>query len=301
MVTRKKIIFFFLAGILLVLGVSFTWISFSVRSQIELAPVKFNGERAYRDVLRQTTLGPRLPGSEAHAQTRLWIREELEGAGWQVEEQVFDAMGHRGYNIIASRGAAPASILFGAHYDSRIYADHDPDIHKRKQAVLGANDGASGVAVLLELARTIPAENESIWLVFFDLEDNGNLPTWDWILGSRAFVDGYTLEPEAVVILDMIGDSDLNIYLERNSDPEIRAEIWTQAEALGYGDYFVNTEKFSILDDHTPFLEAGYPAVDVIDFDYPYWHTSEDTADKVSAESLGIVGETMLAWLKNRR
>ncbi len=296
---RKKIILLLLSGIFLLAG---AFITFDVyRSRPEPAPAKFDGERAYQDVIHQTALGARTPNSAAHAQTRLWIREELEAAGWQVEEQVFDSLGHRGYNIIASRGDnASAKILLGAHYDSRIYADHDLDVDKREQAVLGANDGASGVAVLLELARTIPAENESVWLVFFDLEDNGNLPTWDWILGSRAFVNGYALDPDAVVILDMIGDADLNIHLERNSDPEIRAEIWAEAQALGYDSYFINSEKFSMLDDHTPFLEAGYPAVDVIDFDYPYWHTTADTADKVSAESLGIVGETILSWIKNR-
>ncbi|MBT3315745.1 MAG: M28 family peptidase [Anaerolineae bacterium] len=299
MTTRKNSIYL-VSGIFFLAGLSLLWMSYSDRPQPELAPVKFDGLRAYQDVLHQTALGARLPDSEAHKQARLWIRAELEAAGWQVEEQVFEALGHQGYNIIAYRDNAPAKILFGAHYDSRIYADHDPDVDKRKQAVLGANDGASGVAVQLELARSIPLENESVWLVFFDLEDNGNLPTWDWILGSRAFVDGYALNPDAVIILDMIGDADLNIYLERNSNPELREEIWAAAKELGYENNFINTEKFSMLDDHTPFVEAGYPAVDVIDFDYPYWHTTGDTADKVSAESLGIVGETMLAWLKNR-
>jgi glutaminyl-peptide cyclotransferase len=295
---RKNIVLLIFSGIFLFAGAYLIFSAF--RPQPELAPVKFDGEHAYKDVTHQTALGPRIPNSAAHAQIRLWIHEELVSAGWQMEEQIFDSLGHRGYNIVARRGDAPAKIILGAHYDTRIYADRDPDVEKRKQAVLGANDGASGVAVLLELARTIPAENESVWLVFFDLEDNGNLPTWDWILGSRAFVDGYALDPDAVVILDMIGDADLNIHLERNSNPGIRAEIWAEAQALGYEEYFINSEKFSMLDDHTPFLEAGYPAVDVIDFDYPYWHTTEDTADKVSSESLEIVGETILAWIKNR-
>jgi Zn-dependent M28 family amino/carboxypeptidase len=98
----------------------------------------------------------------------------------------------------------------------------------------------------------------------------------------------------------MIGDADLNIYLEKNSNPELSAEIWAQAAALGYDEYFINEEKFSMLDDHTPFLENGIPAVDIIDFDYPYWHTTEDTANKVSVESLQIVGDTMLAWLSSK-
>ncbi len=95
----------------------------------------------------------------------------------------------------------------------------------------------------------------------------------------------------------MIGDADLNIYYERNSDPAISADIWSQAGELGYGEQFIPVEKYSMLDDHTPFLEAGIPAVDIIDFDYPYWHTTGDTSDKVSAASLKAVGDTIRAWL----
>ena len=298
---KKYPIIILLSIILIALGGVLIWINLSPRTRPDLAPVKFNGVRAYADVVTQTSMGPRIPDSAAHAQIRAWMQAELEDAGWQVEVQTFDSMGHRGYNLIAFRDDSPPDIILGAHYDCRIYADHDPDVDKRKQAVLGANDGASGVAILLELARQIPAggqDNPSIWLVFFDLEDNGNIPTWDWILGSRAFVEEYnTLNPDAVVILDMIGDADLNIHLERNSDLEIRTEIWAQAAELGYDELFIADEKFSMLDDHTPFLEAGMPAVDVIDFDYPYWHTTEDTADKVSKESLQAVGDTILAWL----
>jgi len=298
-------ILFLLSTIILALGGVLIWTSLSPRARPEPAPVKFDGTRAYQDILRQTEMGPRIPDSVAHAQARAWMQEELEAAGWQVEVQVFDALGHRGYNLIASHGETSPEIILGAHYDTRIYADHDPDVDKREQAVLGANDGASGVAILLELARKIPAQHPpphpSIWLVFFDLEDNGRIPTWDWILGSRAFVSGYTLNPDAVIILDMLGDTDLNIYLERNSDPELSTKIWAQAAELGYEEFFIAEEKFSMLDDHTPFLEAGIPAVDIIDFDYPYWHTTADTADKVSPESLQMVGDTMLAWLKNKK
>ena len=293
------------SGLLTILGVYLLWTAFSLeeRPQPRPAPVNFSGERAYEHILHQTALGPRVPNSEAHTQTRSWIRATLEESGWHVEEQVFEYNGHRGYNIIAKRSVeSTGRILLGAHYDSRILADHDPDVDKRNQAVSGANDAASGVAVLLELGYVLPAEIDDVWLVFFDLEDNGRIPTWDWILGSRAFVDGYALnkeDVEAAVILDMIGDADLNIYLEKNSNLEIRTEIWATAKALGYEKYFIDEEKFSMLDDHTPFLEAGIPAVDIIDFDYPYWHTTEDTADKVSPQSLQIVGKTVLTWLKN--
>jgi len=138
-------------------------------------------------------------------------------------------------------------------------------------------------------------------LVFFDAEDNGKIPGWDWILGSQAFVNELQGQPDAVIIVDMIGDADLNVMMERNSDTTLMAELWGQAAALGFSDHFIAVPGYAMLDDHTPFLEAGIPAVDIIDFDYPYWHTTDDTLDKVSAESLQIVGETILAWLESKR
>ena len=164
-------------------------------------------------------------------------------------------------------------------------------------ACTGTNDGASGVAVLLELARTLPEDTSPIWLVFFDAEDNGNIEGWDWILGSREFVKNNIIQPRAVVIVDMIGDADLNIYKERNSNAELMDQIWNTAKSLGYEDKFIPEYKHSMLDDHTPFVEAGLPAIDIIDFDYPYWHTMQDTTDKVSAESLEIVGNTLWTWV----
>jgi Zn-dependent M28 family amino/carboxypeptidase len=137
----------------------------------------------------------------------------------------------------------------------------------------------------------------TVWLVFFDAEDNGMIAEWDWIMGSQAFVDQLDGQPDAVVIVDMIGDADLKIYREKNSDPRLTQEIWRVAEALGYSDHFIASSKYRIIDDHIPFLEAGIPSTDIIDFDYPYWHTIDDTLDKVSSESLEIVGNVVLTWL----
>jgi hypothetical protein len=261
----------------------------------------FDGHRAYEDVKYQISLGPRPPGSRAHSRTIEWIVRELNQHGWSVEVQESWKMDHPIRNIVAKRGTGTPWIVLGAHYDTRIYADQDPDPKKRILPVPGANDGASGVAVLIELARTIPESlDKQIWLVFFDAEDNGRVPSWDWILGSQAFVEQLHGTPDAAVILDMIGDADLNIYLERNSSPSLSAAIWAQAAALGHADSFIPVPKHSMIDDHTPFLNAGIPAVDIIDFDYPYWHTLGDTADKVSAESLQVVGETILAWLSKK-
>ena len=271
------------------------------------SPQEFDGEQALKDVEYQVALGPRVPESTAHDQIVNWIQSQLKEAGWSVEVQETQRMGHPIQNVVGKWGEGTPWIILGAHYDSRLAADQDPNQANRSLPVPGANDGASGVAVLLELARTLPSRLEKqantgqIWLVFIDAEDNGNLPGWDWLLGSQAFVDGLIGKPSAVVVVDMIGDKDLNIYQEKNSSRNLIDEIWSQAAELGYSAQFIPKFKFSMIDDHTPFLMAGIPAVDIIDFDYPYWHTRADTPDKVSAQSLKVVGDTLLAWLMSHK
>lgn len=266
----------------------------------------FSGQRAFEDVRFQIELGPRIPGSQAHREAVAWMVSGLETEGWNVKVQEKMMLDHPIKNVVAQRspdlnGEYPW-IIIGAHYDTRIFADEDSDPAARSQPVPGANDGASGVAVLMELARVLPRDlPKEVWLVLFDAEDNGDIPGWDWILGSRAFVEDLRGQPEAVVIVDMIGDANLNIYMERNSDAALTAQIWAQAAELGYAGTFIPMPGYSILDDHTPFLRAGIPAVDIIDFDYPYWHTTEDTLDKVSAQSLQIVGDVLTAWLTEKR
>ncbi len=267
------------------------------------SPTGFQGERAYQDVIYQVNLGPRTPGSVGHQQVEEYIKRELEAAGWQVMFQDTTYMNHPLRNIIATRTVESADnkpwIVLGAHYDTRFLADQDPDLEKRNEPVPGGNDGASGVAVLLELARTLPPElGAEISLVFFDAEDNGSIPNWDWLYGSRAYAESLTELPDAVVVVDMIGDADLNIYYEKNSDPAISEEIFAQAASLGYQEQFIPEPRFRMLDDHIPFLERGIRAVDLIDFDYPYWHTTDDTAEHVSADSLEAVGATLEAWLQ---
>jgi Zn-dependent M28 family amino/carboxypeptidase len=273
------------------------WYGYSYISQPDTEPALFDGQRAYTDVQTQVSFGPRVPGSQGHARAQEWMRAELESAGWQVEIQTSEALGHPIENLVARRGSEPPGLILGAHYDTRMFADNDPDPAKHTEFVPGANDGGSGVAVLLELARTLPEGTIPVWLVFFDAEDNGRIPGWDWILGSREFVRNNPVRPRAAIIVDMVGDADLNIYKERNSDPELMEEIWGVARGLGYESNFLPEYKHSMIDDHTPFVEAGIPAVDIIDFDYPYWHTTQDTTDKVSAESLQAVGETLRVWI----
>lgn len=293
----NKTITIYLAAIGFLLAVVLGWYGYSVLSQPQPDATSFDGVRAFEDVKTQVAFGPRIPGTEGHAEVREWMREQLESAGWQVEVQESEAMGHPVFNVVAKRSDEPPQIILGAHYDSRMFADNDPDSANHSLPVPGANDGASGVAVLLELARSLPKDSANVWLVFFDAEDNGRIEGWDWILGSREFVANNSIQPRAVVIVDMIGDADLNIYRERNSDPVLMDEIWSAAAGLGYQNQFVPQYKYSMIDDHTPFLEAGIPAVDLIDFDYPYWHTVDDTPDKVSPESLEAVGRTLWTWI----
>lgn len=266
-----------------------------------IKPPEFDGSRAYQDVAYQVQLGPRYPGSEGHEQMVAWIQEQTNSSGWDTSIQETTALGHPIRNIIARRGEQDPWVILGAHYDTRLFADQDPDLQAQELPVPGANDGGSGVSVLLELARVLPPDlDKEVWLVFFDAEDTGNIPGWDWILGSKAFVENLERKPDQVVVVDMVGDADLNLYLEQNSDPALAMQIWEKAAALGYADQFIQKPKYRMIDDHTPFLQAGITAVDIIDFDYPYWHTTEDTLDKLSAESLDAVGDTLLAWLLMR-
>lgn len=287
------LLFLFLAGAgLLILG----------KSQSR-SSAQFDGERALALTKDQLEFGPRTPGSQAHDQEIKWITAELEKNGWKVSAQQSEADGHPLTNIVATKGSGQPWVVLGAHYDSRLVADKDPLAQNRSQPIPGANDGASGVALLLELSRVLPNfEDKKVSLVFFDLEDQGKIPGWDWILGSRAYVQSLKEKPSAAIIVDMIGDADLQIYPERNSDHTLNQQIWQAAADLGYGTEFISSKPgYSLIDDHSPFLEKGIPAVDIIDFDYPYHHTLQDDFSKISARSLSVVGNTLLKWLREYR
>jgi glutaminyl-peptide cyclotransferase len=299
MIIRKNRVIL-LCGFVLMIGtlLILTWFTIGSRWLLhEKETPYFDEQRAFRDIEYQLSLGPRTIGSEAHTKTINYIQSQLSDDGWNVEVQDLVDNGHPIQNVIAKRGKGSPWIILGAHFDSRFFADQDPDPANKELPVPGANDGASGVAVILELGRSLPSHlDRQIWLVFFDAEDNGNIKGWDWILGSRSFVANLRGVPDAVVVVDMIGDSNLDIYMEANSNKILKEGIWQQAADLGY-DQFIPRVKYSMIDDHTPFLQAGMPAVDIIDFNYKYWHTTSDTVDKVSAASLDAVGETLLAWL----
>lgn len=282
----------------------------------------FDGKNAYDEYLTaQVNLGPRPAGSKAVRATGDYIIRELEKTGWGVDTQEFEYRGVPIRNVIAriGEGKGPLVIL-GAHYDTRPRSNMDKE--QPEAPTVGANDGASGVAVLLELARTLDTSGlkNEVWLAFFDAEDNGGLDAcdlqvvemqlelsscdetkWGWSVGAEHVANNLPRMPEYVIVVDMIGDANQNIYYEHNSDKELQKELWTIADKLGFKQWFIPEYRWTMTDDHTPFLKRGIRAIDIIDFDYPPWHTTADTADKVSPESLERVGRVLETWLEQPR
>ncbi len=270
----------------------------------------FDEQVAFEHIKAQVNFGPRSTGTPGIQATGDYIIKNLKADGWNVAEQRISLTVNdqpvEARNIVGSIGSGPL-IVFGAHYDTRLNADEDPEPDKRTQPTMGADDGASEVAALLELARVLGSHHQlthEIQFAFFDAEDNINLPGWNTpSIGATYYIDHLPVKPENVIILDMIGDADLNIYYEANSMqsvPDLMTEIWDIAARQGYQDNFIPKIKYSITDDHTPFIQKGIRAIDIIDFDYPYHHTTHDTLDKVSAESLGKVGRVLQEYLERQ-
>lgn len=260
---------------------------------------QFDGKAAFQHVLAQMEFGRRDAGTPGNHATSDYIIATLHKANVTVETQEFQYKDTPIRNVIGKIGKGPL-IIIGAHFDSRKYADQDK-VNPRAP-VPAANDGASGVSVLLELARTLDLSKlkNEVWLAFFDAEDNGEIDGWDWSIGAKYTAEHLATKPDRVIILDMIGDADQNIFYEGNSDVETQKQLFDVAARLGYGKEFVPQTKWTMIDDHTPFLQQGIRAVDLIDFDYPFWHTTQDTADKVSAASLERVGRVVQTWLEGR-
>jgi len=269
----------------------------------------FSGESAYEEVLIQVSFGPRNPGSKGHSDLQDYLKLRLREYGFTVEVQPFVHMLSNGssltlQNIVAKKGnESNGLLLIGAHYDTRPISDKDKDPENRNLPISGANDGASGVAVLLELAKLYSKvdPNIGLWLLFFDAEDIGGV-YGPYSLGASTYVS--TLEDEllplikGVIIVDMVGDSNLEIFYERNSlsglSRPFTEQIWEIGSNLGYSSSFKPEVRHNVIDDHIPFLQKGLPTTLIIDFDYEYWHTQQDTIDRVSPSSLQIVGRVLV-------
>lgn len=263
----------------------------------------FDGARAYADLKRQVDFGPRVPGAKGHAACRDWIVAELEKhAPGQVKRQDF-TMTIRGRQVAMTNiGArfnpdAKTQVLLCAHWDTRPSADQEIDPARQKTPIAGANDGASGVAVLLELARAFARKSPDVGvqIVLFDGEDYG--PGLDnMFLGAKYYARTPLFpRPYFGILIDMIGDKDLGIYRETNSDaaaPDINTVVFKAAKDLGV-TAFVDEPRHEIMDDHLPLIKRGWKVIDLIDFDYGPWHTLDDTPDKCSPEALQAVGDVL--------
>jgi Zn-dependent M28 family amino/carboxypeptidase len=271
----------------------------------------FDEGRAFRHLEAQVAFGPRVPGSEAHGACLAYLRAQLEGSADEVTVHTFegscavDSSSATFHNVIAVfRPESRRRILFGAHWDTRSAAERDPDPAKRNEPVPGANDGASGVAVLLEVAAALAARppETGVDLVFFDGEDCGvDRSVESWALGAQAFVrDHPDYRPGYAVILDMVGRRGTRIPREGNSAasaPQLVAAIWAVAREEGL-TVLADTLGAPVMDDHIPFLAARIPAVDLIDLDDPAWHTTGDLPANCAPESLGQLGRLVLALVE---
>lgn len=277
----------------------------------------FNSRRAYELVLKQVNLGPRYPGSEGIEKTRLLIASELlPKNNWTIIYQNFSRTWVNNENITLvnvicrpnSYNQTHPSFLLLAHYDTRLWADKDPNSSKRKQPVPGANDGASGVAMVLELGKTLLEEYNvtNFQLVFFDGEDQGNIGGWDWLVGSKFYVKSLDFNDQNLsfgILFDMVGGNNATFKKEKYSEEyasQLVSLIWDEANTLGYDEYFVNRPGEWIIDDHLPLLREGFPAIDVIDdFSSRYfpWHTTFDNMTYISKETLEAVGYTIESFL----
>jgi glutaminyl-peptide cyclotransferase len=257
---------------------------------------------------KQCAFGPRVPGTPAHRKCLDFLETEMGKYTPGVSLQVFPAMdvvrkkNVMLTNIIASFGKdRKRRLLFCAHWDSRQKSDNDPVPANRARPVPGANDGASGVAVLLEIARILGGAPPAVGvdLVLFDGEDGGEEGQFStWCLGSAHFASHWpkACYPEYAVLLDMVGGTDGRFPVEINSRryaPDVVNRVWGKARSLGLRP-FLMTDGFEVMDDHIELIKAGIPAVDIIDLDYPHWHTVSDTPDKCSPESLAAVGTLLL-------
>jgi Zn-dependent M28 family amino/carboxypeptidase len=269
-------------------------------SEAQAAPTQgFDGARAFEHLRKQVAIGPRPSGSPAIVETRKYIIGQLKASGIEAKEQPFIGMTPLGQvsmaNVIATiPGRRGDRLVLASHYDTKLY---------REFRFVGANDGASSTAALMELARVLKGQQHelTIELLFLDGEE-ARMPEWrgnDNTYGSRHYVqaaqkDGSLKSLKALVLLDMIGDRDLVIKRDSNSTPWLVDVIWAAAARLGHSSTFSN-QLTVIEDDHIPFLRAGVAAVDIIDLENPTWHTPQDDLEHVNARSLQIVGDVVLA------
>lgn len=292
-------------------------------SSINIDVPAFNSDSAFLYVEKQVAFGPRVPGTKSHSNCAAWLKAELKRHGAEVTGQplavkIYNNKVVKGENIIGSFNTGnPKRIMLSSHWDSRPFSDYDVDPKNHDKAIDGANDGASGVGVLLEVARCLAKSKPAIGvdIVFWDVEDWGepkdaqNVAKEDtWGLGSQFWSKnphktGYSARYG--ILLDMVGAANATFYMEGFSQqfaPNVVKKVWDVAASLGNSQYFIYEEANPIMDDHYYVNKyANIPTIDIIHQDkssrtgfYPYWHTQGDKMDKIDRKTLGVVGETLL-------
>lgn len=280
---------------------------------------EFSADSALFYLKHQCAFGPRVPNTDSHVKCGEWLTSELKRHGAEVYVQkadlnAFDGTILHASNIIGEYNPEISErLLLLAHWDSRPWADSDSDIGKHNIPVDGANDGASGVAVLLEIARQLGENNpgKGIDILFVDAEDWGTEgDDSSWALGARYFVQnpykrGYS--PRAVILLDMVGGKDACFhreYFSIDAAPNLVNAVWSAARNVGFANRFSDEIGGAVVDDHVEFIKAGIPAIDIIEYNSmsgtgfnPTWHTVDDTPENIDPETLRVVGQTLLYYI----
>jgi len=291
---------------------------------------EFSSDTAYKYIQKQVDFGPRVPNTKAHDDCAGYLAAELRKSGAEVIEQkanltAFDGTVLKSTNIIGSFNPKSENrILLFSHWDSRPWADQDTNLKIRTQPVMAANDGASGVGVLLEMARLIGKNQPAVGvdIAFFDSEDYGAPESFkssnsedSWCLGTQYWaknphVQGYTAR--FGILLDMVGGKNAKFFREQSSEyyaGSVVTNVWSQAKSLGFSQYFIDQKGGAITDDHIYVNQIiGIPSIDIIQFDpnsksgfASYWHTTHDTMDNVDKNTLRAVGTTLMHVVYNEK
>jgi len=276
----------------------------------------FDGDRAYQYLVDQCKIGPRISGTDGNRKLQKMMSEHFSSVGAQVRFQAFAARhpisgdAVEMVNVVASFSPdRPRRVLIGAHFDTRPNPDKEPNPRNRSKPFLGANDGASGVAVLMELANLMDQLTTTVGvdLVAFDGEELVYDEQGEYFLGSTHFAQQYRRSAgqakyAAAIVVDMVGDKSLEICpdVEGNTRaPQLRQSVWAVAKKLRASGFKEN-RTYDVRDDHLPLLDVGIPAIDLIDFNYPHWHLASDLPDKCSPASLAQVGGVLAEWLRGQ-
>ncbi len=283
--------------------------------EVKMVSPSFDADSAYAYTKAQVDFGPRIPSTPAHAQCADYLIAKLKSFGATVSTQeapvkTYDSKSHQLKNIIAAFSPEKTKrVLITAHWDTRPFADQDPDEATRSQSFDGANDGASGVAVMLEMARQIQQKQPEVGVDFilWDIEDYGKASDdtpneTTWCLGSQYWAKNPTTKPLYAINLDMVGGSNAQFTqdeVSRKYAGKVVNKVWGIAAEIGYSNYFVNLASGSIIDDHFWINQAGIPALDIIHYSdgggfYSHWHTQLDNLNNIDKNTLKAVGQTVL-------